>query len=151
MGLLDSFVTLVVIAGGCLYTLYTRDFEWEKSQSHVSYIASSASLNLELFILCRLFFTCILLATLFWEVFLDHEGLHLKILTRDRKQKHMHIRYLVRLTFFTHWCWLLLGVYFTMVSISSLCVYFSLDLSSLIGHNLTNIYTKIAWVLFEVI
>lgn len=170
MGLFGSLVTLVFIIVACGYILTYKDMEW--NTVNLSLVGTSNKLGLPAFTVLRVLCTIICLGSLAWSM-VENEGIKIAVKNREGKLIKLHIKHILRLTFFTFWCWAIEGLYFLLATIVSgvlriirafIIVYkphlvsillvgsslLGMNLESFIGPDALYVLLCTTWVLFEV-
>lgn len=147
MGFADSSVLVVLISALCVYIYRHHVTDW--STVSLDDISSSDVIPVQLLAFFRCLFALIVWGSTSYAV-LENEGLKLELRNREGKYVKVVVKHLQRLTFFTFWCWVLKGTYFTLTAAVSVAQVLNIRIEDTIGSDWMQAFCATVWVMYEV-
>lgn len=140
MGFFDVSLLVISLFIGSIY--FIQNYNLELTNLTLENIISSNIITNEFLLLFRLISFLIVVITLF-IVINDSIGLKLAIPGRNGIIKHITLHGYERLSTFTVWSWILIGIYFGLTSYCGILSYFNYK------HYISNNILIISWILYE--
>ena len=142
-----SFVGLYILL--CFYVIKNFEMNWEFITIEKIAKSNEKYISTEILLFFRILFAIITLGTTLISV-LDKNGQIADMPDRNGKIIKFKIISFLRLTFFTYWCWLLQGIYFSLTSLITLHYYNYINLNLFFNNYFINKILQFIWVAYEV-